>query len=148
MTIPDEHIRSRSKQTVALCMPDSADPHEPLSPWECVAIRSPAPACSLLSSFPHIISDILCQLDFRAWEVANLENVPQIKKQRISPLLLSGLYPPPGTLPNPSLLQREFASGAGGERSRGVAHHSICGRAESTHARRVDGLWGRVSEIA
>jgi hypothetical protein len=29
-------------------------------------------------------------------------SVPKIKKQRISPLLLSGLYPPPGTLPNPN----------------------------------------------
>src|SRR5260370_41497023 len=73
MTIPDEHIRSRSKQTVALCMPDSADPHEPLSPWECSAISSPAPAPSPLSSFPRIGSDILCQLDFRAWEVATLK---------------------------------------------------------------------------
>src|ERR1700686_2252484 len=61
----------------------------------------------------------------------------KIKKQRISPLLLSGLYPPPGTLPNPNLLQRGFGSGAGGERTGGVAHHSIRDRAEGAHARGV-----------
>src|SRR6267143_5396986 len=62
---------------------------------------------------------------------------PTIKKQRISPLLLSGLYPPPGTLPNLTLLERGLGSGASGERSGAVAHHSIRDRAEGAYARSV-----------
>src|ERR1700730_2960795 len=63
----------------------------------------------------------------------------KIKKQRISPLLLSGLYPPPGTLPNRNLLQGGFGSSAGGECSRGVAHDGISNRAEGTYTSRVLG---------
>src|ERR1019366_2801750 len=63
------------------------------------------------------------------------------KKQRISPLLLSGLYPPPGTLPNPNLLQRGFGSGAGADPSGNGAHHSIRDRAEGAHARGVRSHW-------
>src|ERR1035437_1432661 len=62
---------------------------------------------------------------------------PTTKKQRISPLLLSGLYPPPGTLPNPNLLQRGLGSGAGGDRRGGVAHYAIRDCAEGAHARSV-----------
>src|SRR5208282_5324537 len=60
------------------------------------------------------------------------------KKQRISPLLFSGLYPPPGTLPNPNLLQRGLSSGAGGDRNAGdLAHYRILNRAEGVHARTI-----------
>src|SRR5208282_6926683 len=60
------------------------------------------------------------------------------KKQRISPLLLSGLYPPPGTLPNPILLKRGFGSVAGGDRrGAGLAHDCVLNRAERVHARLV-----------
>src|SRR3977135_1929019 len=61
----------------------------------------------------------------------------KIKKSRISSLLLSGLYPPPGTLPNPTLLERGSGSSASGECSGAVAHHSIRDRAEGAYARGV-----------
>src|ERR1039458_4147226 len=73
---------------------------------------------------------------------------PTTKKQRISPLLLSGWYPPPGTLPNPNLLQRGFGSGASGGRSGGSSHHSIRDRAEPAHARSVHSHWDCPSSIA
>src|ERR1700736_7021618 len=68
---------------------------------------------------------------------ARNQKLGPIKKQRISPLLLSGLYPPPGTLPNPTLLERGFGSSASGERSGAVAHDSIRDRAEGAYARGV-----------
>src|ERR1700674_53658 len=111
-----------------------------------------ASLCSLLSSFLRIGNDILCQWVCCGWgrNIISCSPTipPQIKKQRISPLLLSGLYPPPGTLPNPSLLERGLGSGASGERSGAVAHHSIRDRAEGAYARSVgsdrrrDGLVG------
>src|ERR1700674_3784980 len=100
-----------------------------------------ASLCSLLSSFLRIGNDILCQWVCCGWgrNIISCSPTipPQIKKQRISPLLLSGLYPPPGTLPNPNLLERGLGSGASGERSSAVAHHSIRDRAEGTYARSV-----------
>jgi len=58
---------------------------------------------------------------------------PKIKKQRISPLLLSGWYPPPGTLPNSNLLERGLGSDA--LRAGGAdADDSIRDRAEVAHA--------------
>src|SRR6266404_9401088 len=102
-----------------------------------------ASLCSPLSSFLRIGNDILCQRITGAGEgaiisySANKKTPPQIKKQRISPLLLSGLYPPPGTLPNLTLLERGLGSGASGERSGAVAHHSIRDRAEGAYARSV-----------
>src|SRR5208282_4495130 len=71
------------------------------------------------------------------------------KKQRISPLLLSGLYPPPGTLPNPNLFQRGLGSGAGADRPGGdVAHHGIRDRAEGAHARTIRSHRGCIRIIA
>src|SRR6266446_108606 len=101
------------------------------------SLRSP------LSSFLRIGNDILCQRITGAGEgaiisySANKKTPPQIKKQRISPLLLSGLYPPPGTLPNLTLLERGLGSSASGECSSAVAHHSIRDPTEGAYARSV-----------
>src|SRR5713226_1073632 len=56
---------------------------------------------------------------------------PKIEKQRISPLL------PPCAFTRPNLLQWGLGSGASGEGSGTVAHHSIRDRAEGAYARSV-----------
>src|SRR5271155_686502 len=73
--------------------------------------------------------------------VVEAENeAKKTKKQRISPLLLVGLYPPPGILPKTKLLKRGFGSDAARDgRGAGLAHNRILDRAERVHTRAVRG---------
>src|ERR1035438_966098 len=107
------------------------------------------PSRSIIRYFPYfsrIENDILCH------RISGLEDKPtfshhptkrfQRKKAEDFSSAFSGLYPPPGTLPNPNLLQRGFGAGAGADGSgTGYPHNGILNRAEGAHARAVRGLW-------